>query len=73
MATKTYTVTSAAGHILAKGLDKKAAVAMVREMGGPSAATFKQESAPVGFAPAEQFTAREWAETLRGAGYMSRR
>jgi hypothetical protein len=62
---KTYTVTSAAGQILAKGLDKKTAAAMVRELGGPAAATFKTEEAPVSFAPAEQFTVREWAETLR--------
>ena len=37
------------------------------------AATFKQEATQVTFAPAEQFTVREWAETLRGAGYMRRR
>jgi|DEB0MinimDraft_3_1074331.scaffolds.fasta_scaffold117129_2 hypothetical protein len=71
-ATKTYTVTSAAGQVLAKGLDKKAAAAMVRKMGGPAAATFKEEESPVSFAPAEQFTVGEWAETLRGAGYMKR-
>jgi len=73
MTTKTYIVTSTAGHVLAKNLDKKAAIAMVRGLGGPSAATFKQEVATAGFAPAEQFTVREWAKTLRGAGYMSRR
>lgn len=72
-ANKTYTVTSAEGAVLAKGLDKKAAVALVRDLGGPAAATFKAEEAPVKFAPAEQFTVREWAETLRDAGYMRRR
>lgn len=72
-ANKTYTVTSAEGAVLAKGLDKKAAAAMVRETGGPAAATFKAEATPVSFAPAEQFTVREWADTLRDAGYIRRR
>ena len=72
-ANKTYTVTSAEGVVLAQGVDKKGAVAMVRELGGPANATFKQDEASVSFAPAEQFTAREWAETLRAAGYMRRR
>ena len=72
-ANKTYTVTSAEGTRLAQGVDKKTAAAMVRELGGPAAATFKQDTAPVSFAPAEQFTVREWAETLRSAGYMRRR
>ena len=72
-ANKTFTVTSAAGSVLATGLDKKAAVTMVRELGGPAAATFKAEVAPVEFAPAEHFTVREWAKTLRDAGYMRRR
>lgn len=67
---KTYTVTSTEGVILAKGLDKKAAAAMVRQLGGASAATFKQEVASIQFSPAEQFTGREWAKTLRNAGYM---
>lgn len=73
MPAKTYTVTSATGEVLAKGFDKKAAAAMVRELGGPAAATFKQEAAPMSFAPAQQFTVGEWAETLRDAGYMRRR
>jgi hypothetical protein len=68
--TKTFTVTSASGAVLAKGLDKNAAVSMVRDLGGPARATFKADTAPAGFAPAEQFTVREWAKTLRGAGYM---
>ncbi|MCC7253825.1 hypothetical protein [Hyphomicrobium sp.] len=72
-ANQTYTVTSAAGVVLAKGLDKKAAAAMVRELGGHAAATFKQDAPAARFAPAEQFTVREWAETLRSAGYMRRR
>jgi len=68
--TKTFTVTSATGTVLAKGLDKKAAILMVRAQGGPTAATFRQEQAPVTFDPPEQFTVREWAKTLRDAGYM---
>lgn len=72
-ANKTYTVTSAEGQVLATRLDKKAAATMVRELGGPDTATFKAEEAPVSFAPAEQFTVREWAETLRATGYMRRR
>lgn len=68
-----YTVTSAEGPVLAQGVDKKTATAMVRELGGPAAATFKQDATPVSSAPAEQFTVREWAETLRSAGYMRRR
>ena len=72
-ACKTYTVTSAAGQVLANGLDEKAAGAMVRGLGGPAAATFKQDAAPVSFAPAEHLTVREWAETLRSVGYMARR
>lgn len=72
-ANKTYTVTSAEGTVLAKGLDKKAAAAMVRNLGGPAAATFRQETARVSFAPAEQFTVGEWAETLRASGHMTRR
>lgn len=78
--TTSYTVTSspkhpskAGGAVLAKGLDKKAAIAMVRDLGGPAAATFRAEEAPISFAPAERFTVREWAETLRSAGYMRRR
>ena len=50
-----------------------AAAALVRDLGGPAAATFRQETAPVSFAAAEQFTVREWAETLRATGYMARR
>jgi len=72
-ANKTYTVTSAEGAVLARGVDMKTAAAMVREHGGPDAATFKQDTAPVSFAPAEQFTVSDWAETLRSAGYMRRR
>jgi hypothetical protein len=67
---KTYTVTSAKGDVLAKGLDEKAAKLMVRSVGGPSAATYRQDYVPVNhFEPAEQFTVGEWAETLRSAGY----
>jgi len=69
-ANKTYTVTSAEGTVLAQGMEKNTAAALVRKLGGPAAATFKQEVAPVSFAPAEQFTVREWAETLRNAGYI---
>ena len=69
----TYTVISAAAEILAKGLDKKAAAEMVRSLGGPTAATFKAEAAPMEFEPAQQFTVGEWAEALRDAGYMRRR
>jgi hypothetical protein len=69
-ANKTYTVTSAEGAVLARSVDMKTAAAMVRELGGPGAATFKQDTTPVSFAPAEQFTVRDWAETLRSAGYM---
>jgi hypothetical protein len=68
--TKTFTITSAEGTVLAKGLDKNAAISMVRDLGGPRAATFKADEARAGFAPAEQFTVREWAKTLRDAGYM---
>lgn len=70
MTIKTYTVTSATGEILANGLEKKAAVEMVRSVGGPAVATFKREAAPVSFAPEQQFTVREWAKTLRESGYM---
>ena len=73
MTTKTYTVTSATGSVLANGLEKKAAAAMVRDLGGPSVATFKQEAEIGRFADPEQFTVSEWAETLRAAGYMRRR
>lgn len=72
-ATKTYTITSAAGVVLAQGVDKQTAAAMVRELGGHAAATFKQDAPAARFAPAEQFTVREWAEALRSAGYMRRR
>lgn len=72
-ATKTYIVTSTTGQVLAKGLDKKAAAEMVRSLGGPTAATFKAEAAPMEFEPAQQFTVGEWAEALRDAGYMRRR
>ena len=69
----TYTVISAAAEILAKGLDKKAAAAMVRSLGGPTAATFRAEEDTATFDAPEQFTARQWAATLRNAGYMRRR
>lgn len=69
----TYTVISAAAEILAKGLDKKAAAAMVRSLGGPTSATFRIEEAMATFDAPELFTARQWAETLRNAGYMRRR
>ena len=68
---KIYNVTSAQGVVLAEGLCKKAAAAMVRELGGPAAATFKAEEARLRFAPEEKFTVGEWAETLRGAGRLT--
>ncbi len=70
MPTKSFTVTSAAGIVLAKGVQKKTAIAMVRELGGPAIATFKADATPVTFAEPEQFTVREWATTLRATGYL---
>jgi hypothetical protein len=65
--TKTYTVTSANGLVLAHGLDEKTAASMVR---GLSGATFRREFSSPEFAPAEQFSVGEWAWTLRDIGYM---
>lgn len=68
--TKTYTVASAKAEILASGIDKKTAIAIVRELGGPAAATFKQDAVCAAFAPPQQMTVREWARAFRAAGYI---